>query len=82
MPLDPSQPDEVAPALLEYARGRLGVDDISYLETPAKIGRGFDTHIYSFRLVPEQMTVLVPAKVQPDNFIPKRVKLCPEIGSH
>lgn len=50
MPLDPARAGEVAPALLEYARGRLDIDDVSYLETPAKIGRGFDTYIYSFRL--------------------------------
>ena len=48
MPIDPSDAEQVAPALLEYLGDRL--DDASYLVAPAKLGRGFDTYIYSFQL--------------------------------
>jgi aminoglycoside phosphotransferase (APT) family kinase protein len=49
MPIDPASRDDVAKALLAYLSTTLR-PDISLEESPEPLGRGFDTHIYAFRL--------------------------------
>jgi aminoglycoside phosphotransferase (APT) family kinase protein len=49
MPIDPASLDEVGEALLAHVSTRLGAS-VSFAETPERIGRGFDTYIYAFRL--------------------------------
>jgi len=50
MRIDPANTDEVAAALRAYVAGHLGVADACLAERPERIGHGFDTYIYSFRL--------------------------------
>ena len=49
MPIDPSQADHVAPALLAYLKARLSVDDLRFAEAPEAIETGWETHIYFWR---------------------------------
>lgn len=50
MPIDPSQPEQVAQALSAYFAARDGFGGVRFAEPPAPLGRGFDTFIYGFRL--------------------------------
>jgi aminoglycoside phosphotransferase (APT) family kinase protein len=50
MAIDPSDGEQVAAALLAYVRERLPSASLRFAEAPERIGRGFDTYIYAFRL--------------------------------
>ena len=50
MAIDPSQPVQAGEALLAYLSALLGATALRFAEPPAPLGRGFDTHIYAFRL--------------------------------
>jgi len=47
--IDPSRPERVAPALLEYLRAHLDAPRLTFAEAPQEIGDGWETHTYSFR---------------------------------
>lgn len=49
--LDPSQPERVAPALLEYLRAHLDAPGLTYADEPSPVGEGWETYIYGFLLV-------------------------------
>ena len=49
MPIDPADVEQVRAALSELLVGRLGTE-VRFAEAPEQLGRGFDTHIYAFRL--------------------------------
>jgi aminoglycoside phosphotransferase (APT) family kinase protein len=55
VPIDPSQPDQVGPALLAYLGAHLEATGLCYAEAPEPLGRGFDTYIYAFRLEGEAL---------------------------
>lgn len=48
--IDPSRPDCVGPALLEYLTGQLGVSELGFAEPPEQISVGWETYIYALRL--------------------------------
>lgn len=48
--IDPSNLAEVQQALQAYLRDAQGLGNVTFVEPPAPLGRGFDTYIYSFRL--------------------------------
>ncbi len=50
MAIDPSRPDQVAPALLAYLSSRLSGPGPRYAEAPEPLGRGWETYTYAFRL--------------------------------
>jgi aminoglycoside phosphotransferase (APT) family kinase protein len=47
--LDPARADQVADAVVRYARQRFG-DEVRLVDAPAALGRGFSSFIYAFRL--------------------------------
>ena len=50
MAIDPGNATEVAEALRQYVADKLHVSGIVYIDSPAPLGRGMDTRIYSFHL--------------------------------
>ena len=50
MTIDPSVAEQVAPALLEYLRDRLGVSGLAFAEPPEQVTHGLTTYVYFFRL--------------------------------
>jgi aminoglycoside phosphotransferase (APT) family kinase protein len=48
--VDPSRPEHVGPALLEYLASHLGLAGATFADPAHQIGRGFDTYTYAFRL--------------------------------
>lgn len=52
MTADPASPAHVADALRAHLAQTLAVPDLSYLEPPDPITRGWETYIYTFRLAP------------------------------
>ena len=50
MPIDPSDAEQVAPALLAYLRDRLGLPGLALAEAPEEVTYGLTTYTYFFRL--------------------------------
>ncbi len=53
MPIDPTRPEQVGPALLDYLAAHLDAADLRFAEPLEAITRGWETHIYCFRLAGE-----------------------------
>jgi aminoglycoside phosphotransferase (APT) family kinase protein len=51
--IDPSRPEQVGPALLDYLAARLGAADLRFAEPLEELTQGWETHIYAFRLAGE-----------------------------
>lgn len=55
MPVDPSLPEQVGPALLGYLSRRLGVSGLRFAQQPEAIGHGWETYIHVFRLAGDSL---------------------------
>src|SRR5437868_1691052 len=58
-----TRPPDVAAVLLDYLKGRLGVDSLAYTEKPIPFTDGFETYTYHFQL--QSSAALSPRFAQP-----------------